>query len=322
MYLSTDHLKRAYATMRRIREFEERVNAEFSAGHIPGFVHLYSGEEAIAVGVCLHLETDDYIGSTHRGHGHCIAKGCDTTGMMLEVFGKAEGLCGGKGGSMHIADLARGMLGANAIVGGSPPLVVGAAWANKTRGTDRIAVAFTGDGGSNQGTIFEAMNMAVVLRLPAIFVVENNGYGEGTGVEYAVGSKDIADRAAGFGMPAAAVDGSDFFAIHEAMSAAVARARSGEGPSFIEARCVRFHGHYCGDPQSYRSKKELADARQLHDPISAFRERVLASGGIREAEFRTIDEEVIREIDTAVAAARAGAPPSVSALTTGVYSSY
>jgi len=322
MHLSTHHLKRAYSTMRRIREFEERVNAEFAAGHIPGFVHLYSGEEAIAVGVCMHLEVDDYIGSTHRGHGHCIAKGCDTRGMMLEVFGKADGLCGGKGGSMHIADLARGMLGANAIVGGSPPLVVGAALANKTRRTDRVAVAFTGDGGCNQGTIFEAMNMAVVLCLPAIFVIENNGYGEGTGVGYAVGSKDIAGRAAGFGMPAVAVDGSDFFAVHEAMGAAVARARSGAGPSFIEARCVRFHGHYCGDPQTYRSKQELADARQLHDPIAAFRERVLAAGNITGAEFSAIDEEVLRDIDAAAAAAHASVPPSVSSLTTGVYSSY
>ena len=179
MMLDRETLLLAYRTMRRIRDFEERVNGEFVAGHVPGFVHLYSGEEAIAVGVCTHLDAADYIGSTHRGHGHSLAKGCDPKRMMLEILGKAEGLCAGKGGSMHIADLQRGMLGANAIVGGSPPLVIGAALTAKTLKSDRVAVAFTGDGGSNQGTIFEAMNMAVVLQLPAIFVIEKHGYGRG-----------------------------------------------------------------------------------------------------------------------------------------------
>jgi len=231
MTLDRNALLQAYTTMRRIREFEERVNSEFVAGHVPGFVHLYSGEEAIAVGICMHLDAGDYIGSTHRGHGHSLAKGCDSKRMMLEIFGKAEGLCAGKGGSMHIADLERGMLGANAIVGGSPPLVIGAALTAKTLKSDRVAVAFTGDGGSNQGTIFEAMNMAVVLQLPALFVIENNGYGEGTAVEYAVGAKDLARRAAGFGMPAVKVDGRDFFAVYDAAASAVTRARAGGGPS-------------------------------------------------------------------------------------------
>jgi len=322
MTLGRDVLLLAYQTMRRIREFEERVNAEFVAGHIPGFVHLYSGEEAIAVGVCMHLDAADYIGSTHRGHGHSLAKGCEPKRMMLEIFGKAEGLCGGKGGSMHIADLQRGMLGANAIVGGSPPLVVGAALTAKTLKSDRVAVAFTGDGGSNQGTMFEAMNMAVVLQLPAIFVVENNGYAEGTAVEYAVGAENMALRAAGFGMPAEKVDGTNFFAVYDAMGGAVARARAGGGPSFIEAGCTRIHGHYCGDPQNYRSKQELVQARDLHDPIELFRRKVLDSGDLTAGELDSIDRSAVAEMETAVAAAHAGALPSLEALYTDVYATY
>jgi acetoin:2,6-dichlorophenolindophenol oxidoreductase subunit alpha len=322
MALDHDTLLLAYTTMRRIRDFEERVNAEFVAGHVPGFVHLYSGEEAIAVGVCMHLDAADYIGSTHRGHGHSLAKGCDPKRMMLEILGKAEGLCAGKGGSMHIADLQRGMLGANAIVGGSPPLVIGAALTAKTLKSDRVAVAFTGDGGSNQGTMFEAMNMAVVLQLPAIFVIENNGYGEGTAVEYAVGAKDVAQRAAGFGMPAVAVDGRDFFAVYDAMAGAVARARAGGGPSFIEARCARIHGHYCGDPQAYRSKEELTQAREVHDPIVGFRRRVLESGELTASELDSIDRLAAEEMDAAVAVAHAGSTPSVEALYTDVYATY
>src|SRR5258708_26218307 len=176
MMLDRDALLLAYRTMRRIRDFEERVNTEFVAGRVPGFVHLCSGEEAIAVGACMHLDAADYIGSTHRGHGHSLAKGCDAKGMMLEILGKAEGLCAGKGGSMHIADLQRGMLGANAIVGGSPPLVIGAALTAKTLKSDCVAVAFTGDGGSNQGTIFEATNMAAGLAHHAHFTVQKNRY--------------------------------------------------------------------------------------------------------------------------------------------------
>jgi TPP-dependent pyruvate/acetoin dehydrogenase alpha subunit len=322
MALDRNALLQAYTQMRRIREFEERVNVEFVAGHVPGFVHLYSGEEAIAVGICMHLDAGDYIGSTHRGHGHSLAKGCDSKRMMLKIFGKAEGLCAGKGGSMHIADLERGMLGAIAIVGGSPPLVIGAALTSKTLKLDRVAVAFTGDGGSNQGTIFEAMNMAVVLQLPTIFVIENNGYGEGTAVEYAVGANDLAQRAAGFGMPAVTVDGRDFFAVYDAASTAIARARGGGGPSFIEARCSRIHGHYCGDPQNYRSKVELTKARELHDPIVAFRGRVLGSGDLTASDLDAIDQLAIAEIEAAVSAAHAGTAPSVEALYTDVYAAY
>jgi pyruvate dehydrogenase E1 component alpha subunit len=322
MQFSRGQLMDAYRRMRTIREFEERINVEFLNGHIPGFVHLYAGEEASAVGVCMHLDDRDTIASTHRGHGHCIAKGCDVQGMMLEIFGKAGGLCGGKGGSMHIADLERGMLGANAIVGGNPPLAVGAALTAKTLGTDRIAVSFCGDGGSNQGTTFEAMNMAVVLQLPIVFVIENNGYGEGTGAEYHVGSKDIARRAEGFGLPAVAVDGTDFFAVYEAMGVAAGRARSGGGPSFIEARCMRFYGHFVGDPQTYRSKEELENCRQTGDPLVNFRRRVLEEKLLSESELDAADNGIRDQIEAAVRAAQAAPFPALSELTTDVYVSY
>ena len=210
MQLSRDDLKRAYRSMFTIRTFEERVTKEFAQGNVPGFAHVYIGQEASGVGVCFDLTDDDYIGSTHRGHGHCIAKGCDVKGMMLEIMGKQGGLCGGKGGSMHIADMSKGMLGANAIVGGSPPIAVGAALTQKLKHTGKVAVAFSGDGASNQGTTFEALNMAVVLGVPAIFAFENNGYGEHTATSYAVGAPSIAERAKSFGMPAEVVDGSDF----------------------------------------------------------------------------------------------------------------
>src|ERR1700722_15624770 len=197
----------SYRQMKLIREFEERLHVEIATGEIPGFTHLYAGQEAVAVGVCEQLSDSDYIVSTHRGHGHCIAKGCDVGGMMKEIYGRKDGLCHGKGGSMHIADMTKGMLGANAIVGGGPPIAVGAAIACKLRGNRNVSVAFGGDGSANQGRVFEAMNMAVVLRVPAIFVLENNGYSEHTGAAYAVGSGDLAGRSRGFGMPAECVDG-------------------------------------------------------------------------------------------------------------------
>jgi len=308
--------------MRTIRTFEERVSAEFAANHIPGFVHLCVGQEACAVGVCMHLEERDYIGSTHRGHGHCIAKGCDPKGMMLEIFGKVGGLCGGKGGSMHIADLERGMLGANGIVGGGPPLAIGAALSAKTLKNGRVVVSFIGDGASNQGTVFEAMNMAVVLQLPIVFFVENNGYGEFTAASYACGAKDITQRAVGFGMPAATVDGTDFFAVYGAAGAALERARSGEGPSLMQARCTRFYGHYIGDPQAYRSKQELEACRTENDPLLKFRKAVLEQQLLSETELDALDRQVQVEMEAAVQAAREAAPPPVSSLTADVYVSY
>src|SRR3954464_1489249 len=287
--LSRQELICAYRDMVTIRRFEERLQEEFSKGGIPGFVRRYAGEEASAVGMCLHLGPKDYIASTHRGHGHSIAKGCDVVGMMCELFAKQSGLCGGKGGSMHIADLDQGMLGANGIVGGGPPLVIGAALTAKTLGTGTVAVCFSGDGASNQGTTFEALNMAVVLQLPAVFVFENNQYGEGTGFSYAVGSRDIAGRARGFGLPAVKVTGDDFFAVHEAAREAVERARSGGGPSAIEVDTCRFYGHHSGDAQLYRGKDELRRLREERDCIKNFRRRVAAAALLETNPLDTVD---------------------------------
>ena len=322
MQLSRDELIRAYRAMVTIRRFEERVQEEFSKGSIPGFVHLYAGEEASAVGMCLHLGPKDYIASTHRGHGHSIAKGCDVTGMMHELFARQGGLCGGKGGSMHIADLDQGMLGANGIVGGGPPLVVGAALTAKTLGTGTVAVCFSGDGASNQGTTFEAMNMAVVLKLPAIFVFENNQYGEGTGVDYAVGSHDIAGRAGGFGLPAVKVSGDDFFAVHEAAREAVERARSGGGPSAIEVDTCRFYGHHSGDAQLYRGKDEVRKLREERDCLKIFRLRVGEAALLEADALDAVENEVAELIERAVASARAAPPPPESELLTDVYVTY
>ena len=317
-----EFLLQAYRTMKIIRLFEERCVIEFERGNIPGFVHVYDGQEAVATGICMHLSDSDVIGSTHRGHGHCIAKGCDVVGMMKEIMGRATGLCKGKGGSMHIADFDKGMLGANAIVGGAPPLCNGAALSAKTLGTRNIAVSFTGDGGSNQGTVLEALNLAVVLQLPHLFVFENNGYGEGTGARYAVGSGDIAGRAAAFGMPAIKVDGTDFFAVHEAAAEAIERMRSGAGPSAIEAETVRFNGHFIGDPQLYRGKDEIKLARQDRDCLKKFRARVAAERWLKPKQLDAIDAEAEELIERAVAEGLAAPFPDVSELTTDVYVSY
>lgn len=322
MQLSRDQLLRAYRQMKTIREFEERLHVEIQTGEIPGFTHLYSGQEAVAVGVCEHLTEEDWIASTHRGHGHCIAKGCDVTGMMLEIYGRRDGLCKGKGGSMHIADMTKGMLGANAIVGGGPPIAVGAALACKVRRNGRVAVAFGGDGSSNQGTVFEAMNLAVVLKAPAIFVFEHNGYSEHTGADYAVGSKDIAGRARGFGMPAEVCDGADFFSVYEAMGRAVERARAGGGPTTLEPKITRFFGHFEGDPMLYRAKDEVARQRETMDCLKNFRARVTAEGWLADADLDRVDAEVLALIDEAVAAARTAAPPTAADLLTDVYVSY
>ncbi|MEJ8567366.1 thiamine pyrophosphate-dependent dehydrogenase E1 component subunit alpha [Elongatibacter sediminis] len=320
--LSRDALLHAYRRMKTIREFEERLNLEIQKGGIPGFTHLYAGQEAVAVGVCAHLDAGDYIASTHRGHGHCIAKGCDVTGMMKEIYGRHDGLCKGKGGSMHIADVDQGMLGANAIVGGGPPLAVGAAIATRLQGEGRVTASFTGDGGSNQGTVFEAMNLAVVLKLPTVFVFEDNGYSEHTGAGYAVGSDDIASRAAGFGMPAEKADGCDFFAVYEAAGRAIRRAREGGGPSAVEFSTTRFFGHFVGDPQNYRAKDEVAHHRETRDCLKNFREQVIAGNRLAGDDLDAIDEEVLQLIDQSVAEAQASAPPDVGDVITDVYSHY
>jgi pyruvate dehydrogenase E1 component alpha subunit len=320
--LDKGRLLHVYRQMRLIRDFEERLHVEIATGEIPGFTHLYAGQEAVAVGVCEQLDDADYIVSTHRGHGHCIAKGCDVPGMMKEIYGRQSGLCHGKGGSMHIADMAKGMLGANAIVGGGPPIAVGAAIACKLRGNRNVSVAFGGDGSANQGTVFEAMNMAVVLRVPAIFILENNGYSEHTGASYAVGSNDLTARSGAFGMPAERVDGADFHAVYEAMGRAVARAKNGEGPSTIEATITRFYGHFEGDPQNYRAKDEVSKLRVTMDCLKRYRARMDLDGAVSAADLDLIDTEVAALIDRAVTEAKAAPSPAAVDLYSDVYINY
>ncbi len=321
MQLNRDELVQAYRQMRTIREFEERVHTEFATGDIPGFVHLYAGEEASAVGVCLNLKDGDYIASTHRGHGHCIAKGCDVKGMMQEIYGRAGGLCGGKGGSMHIADLSQGMMGANGIVGGGPPLICGAALTTKTLKTGGVAVAFVGDGASNQGTTLESYNLAKVWKLPAIFVVEDNGYAESTSSAYAVAGSQ-SKRADAFGMPGYEVDGNDLVAMHEVAREAVERARDGGGPSLIHARLNRFYGHFEGDAMTYRGDGEVEKLRAEADCIQLFRKHVTEAGLLDAAQLDAVDAEVTSLIDEAVDEAKAAPPPAAEELLTDVYVSY
>jgi pyruvate dehydrogenase E1 component alpha subunit len=319
--LKAEDLISAYRMMRTIRAFEERVHEEFATGEIPGFVHLYAGEEASATGVCLHLDGRDSIASTHRGHGHCIAKGVDPVEMMAEIYGRSTGSCHGKGGSMHIADLSKGMLGANGIVGGGPPLICGTALAAKLAGQGGVGVAFFGDGASNQGTTLESMNLATIWNLPAIFVAENNGYAESTSSTWSVASDNIADRAAAFGMPGVIVDGFDFFAVYEAAGEAVARAREGGGPTLIEMKFTRYYGHFEGDQQKYRAD-EVATARAELDCLLRFRNRVTESGRLTGAQLDDVDTEVGALIDRAVAEAKAAPKPTAEDLLTDVYISY
>ena len=320
--LNRTELLRAWRSMRTIREFEARIAREFEAGTVPGFTHLYLGQEAVATGICFPLTDEDYISSTHRGHGHCIAKGCDVRKMALELWCKRDGLCRGKGGSMHIADLSKGMLGANAIVGAGAPLALGAALTARTLGKPNVSVTFGGDGATNQGTVFESMNFAVVLKLPVIFAVENNGYGEHTGIAYHLGAKDLASRSAAFGMPAVTVDGNDFFAVHDAMITATARARAGEGPSTIVCVAPRWRGHFEGDAQAYRDPNEVKKLRETSDCLKRFRDRVIEKKWLTAQDLDAIDREVLQLIDESVEAAKVAADPLPEDLTTDVYVTY
>ena len=320
--LDKPDLLKAYRTMRTIREFEERLHADFAKGDIPGFVHLYAGEEASGTGIMMHLEDKDRIASTHRGHGHCIAKGVDPQEMMAEIYGKATGSCRGKGGSMHIADLSKGMMGANGILGAGAPLVCGAALAAKYRGDGAVAICFVGDGASNQGTFLESLNLAAVWNLPAIFVVENNGYAESTSRDYAVAVDSYVDRAAGFGLPGVTVDGLDFFAVYEAAGEIIKRAREGGGPALLECKMIRMYGHFEGDQQTYRAKGELEDIRANKDCIKMFSSRVTEAGVVSRGELDAIDREVVAQIQEAVASAKAAPLPTAADLLADVYVSY
>ncbi|MFO8076203.1 MAG: thiamine pyrophosphate-dependent dehydrogenase E1 component subunit alpha [Egibacteraceae bacterium] len=321
MELSRSTALDMYERMALIRTFEDRASKLFAQGELPGFVHLYAGEEAVAVGVCAHLDDRDAITSTHRGHGHCIAKGVDVQSMMAELYGRATGACRGKGGSMHIADVDKGMLGANGIVGGGPPLATGAALAAKLLGTGGVAVCFFGDGAAEQGTTHEGMNLAAIWELPIVFVCENNGFAESTPAEYHASVADIAERANAYGMPGVTIDGLDVVAVYEAVDEAVRRARDGQGPSLIEAQTWRYYGHFEGDPLTYRTKEQDAEVR-THDPIAQFAAKLEATGIAERGDLEVIDARCRQAVDDAVAFAKESPYPEAAALLEDVYVSY
>ncbi|MBO0477254.1 thiamine pyrophosphate-dependent dehydrogenase E1 component subunit alpha [Vagococcus sp. DIV0080] len=303
-----------YKTMNDIRNFEDEVHRIFTTGEIPGFVHLYAGEEAVATGVCAHLTNSDYITSTHRGHGHCIAKGCDLNGMMAEIFGKETGLCKGKGGSMHIADIDKGMLGANGMVGGGFPIAVGAGLRNKYLKTKDVAICFFGDGAANEGTFHEGINMASIWNLPVVFVCENNGFAESTSVKYASGSKTIAERSVAYGIPGVRVEGKDLVAVYEAAGEAIDRARRGEGPTLLECVTYRNYGHFEGDEQKYKAKEGEEKDYATIDNIVEFRKVAIENKWLSEKVANNIEAQSIKDTEDAVTFARESSVPKPEAL--------
>ena len=313
-------LKAMHLNMVRIRRFEETAGRMAENGKIPGALHLYVGEEAIAAGVMQHLSDEDQITSTHRGHGHLVAKGGEFKPMFAELFGRSTGYCGGKGGSMHVSNMKVGMLGANGIVGGGLPIAVGAAFSNKYRKTKNVAVAFFGDGASNEGSFHEAANMAALYKLPCLFVCENNGYGEYTPQANHQAVVDVADRASGYGMPGVIVDGMDVIAVYEAAGEAIDRARNGDGPTLLECKTYRFYDHVGvrGMGLTYRTDEELA-LWQERDPISAFEKNLIDLKVMTQDKIDSVYAEVNAALDEAVDFAEQSPYPDPSVLLDDVY---
>ncbi len=299
---SKEQLMSFYETMIRIRRFEEETFEFYKKGLMAGLAHLYLGEEAIATGVCAALNEEDYIGSTHRGHGHLVARGADTDRMMAEILGKKTGYSNGKGGSMHIMAMDKGILGANGIVGGEIPIATGAAYSAKYRGTDQVAVSFMGDSATNEGTFHESINMAAAWDLPCIYVIENNLYGISVDIRDVTNTPDLAVRAQAYNIPGVVVDGMDVVAVYEAAKKAVERARKGEGPTLIECKTYRWQGHHVGDPATYRKRRSETEKEDWmkKDPIPALKEAVLKAGIASEEGFDKLDRLVEDEIQAAV----------------------
>jgi pyruvate dehydrogenase E1 component alpha subunit len=315
---SVELLAEMFRRMTLVREFELRAIEERHGGLIPGFIHSCVGQEATAVGACLALHPDDVITSTHRGHGHLIGKGGDPKYMMAELAARSPGYCLGRGGSLHMADFNLGILGANGIVGGGIPIAVGAALAFAMRKAPRLALAFFGDGATNEGSFHEAANQAGVWELPVIFFCENNLYGEGTALERCTPISDLVERAGGYGIHGVSVDGNDVLAVYEAVSEAAERARSGCGATFIEAKTYRWRGHYEGDPQVYRPAEEI-EAWKQHDPIAGFRTRLLQSGLFQDGDLEELHSQVIAQLNEAVAFAATAPKPAPEDALAGVY---
>jgi TPP-dependent pyruvate/acetoin dehydrogenase alpha subunit len=298
--LDADQLWLMFRKMNEIRLFEEHVWDVYTRGLMPGLAHLYIGEEAVAVGTCSALNDDDYITSTHRGHGHCIAKGGKLDRMMAEIMGKEDGYCRGKGGSMHIADMSMGILGANGIVGGGFGIATGAAMSAKMRGTEQVAVCFFGDGAANQGIMLETINMAVIWNLPAIYVCENNQYGEHTAFQDVTGVKSIVERAQGMGLVGVQTDGSDVLGVHEVVSQAVAKARSGDGPTLIEAMTYRHRGHHVGDAGAYRTDEEVKWWMDNKDPIKMLADHMVKRRIAKRDQLEDLQEQIDNEVIEAI----------------------
>jgi acetoin:2,6-dichlorophenolindophenol oxidoreductase subunit alpha len=313
--VSTERLREFLREMLLIRRFEEKVEERFRAGELPGFLHVAIGQEAVAVGVCRALDEGDVIASTHRAHGHTIAKGTHPNEVMAELYGKVEGCSHGYGGSMHLYDIERGNLGANAVVGGGLPGIVGAALAFKMRGEPRVAVAFFGDGATNIGTFHESLNLAQLWKVPAVFVCEQNHYAESTPAKQHLPIEDLTKRAEAFGMLSMAVDGQDVEAVHETAKKALRHAREGKGPVYIVADCCRLTGHYVGDPQVYRPKEEIAELRRTRDPIELLRAKIELS----DSEFEELDGEATRIAEDSVEFAKAGTDPKPEDALKNVY---
>ena len=299
MDLEKNQLLIIYRKMLEIRLFEEKVYELYGQNLVPGTIHLYAGEEAVAVGVCANLRDDDYVVSTHRGHGHCIAKGARLDKTMAEILGKETGYCKGKGGSMHIADFSVGMLGATAVVGAGIPIATGAGLSIKLRGTDQVATCFFGEGASNQGTFHEGINLAATWMLPVIFVCENNLYAMGTRQTLVMRIENVSDRAAAYGIPGVVVDGNDVLAVYEATRDAVNRARAGKGPTLIECKTYRHKGHSRVDPAKYRPKEEVGEWLKK-DPIARLKKHLLETNVLTEDEIKKTEAEVVNAIDNAV----------------------
>lgn len=290
-----------YQTMVTIRQFETMAGEMFAEGKIPGFIHLSIGQEGSSVGVCSVLRPDDYLTTTHRGHGHMIAKGADLNKMVAELFGKKTGYCKGKGGSMHIADFSIGFLGANGVVAGGLPIITGAGLSIKMRKTDQVAICFFGDGASNRGPVHEAMNMASIWKLPIIFCVENNQFASTTRTSYACSVEEISTRAAGYNMPGVSVDANDILAVRKAATKAVARARKGEGPTLLENKTYRIKGHFEGDPQKYRNKDEIASWQDKLDPINRFAKELTKKKVLNKKKIQQIWDESAAKLQAALA---------------------
>jgi acetoin:2,6-dichlorophenolindophenol oxidoreductase subunit alpha len=313
--LSPERLRELYREMLLIRHFEEKVEERFRAGELPGFLHVAIGQEAVAVGVVSALEEGDVFASTHRAHGHTLARGTHPNAVMAELYGKLEGCSHGYGGSMHLYDVERGNLGANAVVGGGLPGITGAALAFKLRGEPRVAVAFFGDGSTNIGMFHESLNLAQVWKVPAVFVCENNHWAESTPASQHLPITDITDRAKAFGMHALKVDGQDVEAVYDTAREALEHARSGEGPVFVDAETYRLVGHYVGDPQVYRDKEEIKELRETQDPIQKLRERLELS----DDELDAIDREVLELVEGSVEFAKAATDPKPEDALKNVY---